>query len=123
MRFTLFATSLAITLVSVSPALRADPPAVSPREKEDKGWAFDYHGYFRAPLRVGIGRRIASDDDGYVTPGASETRLHEATVPDDQYLSFQSTSHNMRSWAEAFFSFGNSRVSGTVGISSYNLTE
>lgn len=123
MRLTFSATLLALTFSFVTPALRAEPAPLAPGERSGKGFAFDYHGYFRAPLRVGIGRRLASDNDGYVTPGASETTLHEASVPDDQYLSFQSTAHNMRSWAEAFFSFGNSLVSGTVGISSYNLTE
>jgi hypothetical protein len=91
--------------------------------QSEKGFSFDYHGYFRAPMRVGVGRRTKADNGGYETPGASETTLHEATVPDDQYLSFQSTSHNMRSWAESFFSFGNHWVQGTVGIASYNLTE
>jgi hypothetical protein len=117
------AISLALLLSCLSSSVHADPPPVEPGGHADKGWRFDYHGYFRAPLRVGIGRRTPADTGGYVTPGASETTLHEATVPDDQYLSFQSTAHNMRSWAEAFFTFGNSRVSGTVGIASYNLTE
>jgi hypothetical protein len=49
--------------------------------------------------------------------------IHEATVPDDQYLSFQSTAHNMRSWAEGFFTFGNGVAAGVLGIGSYNLTE
>ena len=51
------------------------------------------------------------------------SRLHEATIPDDQYLSFQSTAHNMRSWAEGFFGFGNGTAQGVIGIGSYNLTE
>lgn len=101
------------------------PPAA--RASADRGWKFDYHGYFRAPLRVGLGKRLPEDTNGYlVVDGDGDpytATLHEATVPDDQYLSFQSTAHNMRAWAEAFFSFGNELATGTLGIGSYNLTE
>lgn len=91
---------------------------------DDAGaWEFDYHGYLRAPMRVGIGKRLPTDDNGFAIEGQAATTLHEATVPDDQYLSFQSTAHNMRAWAEGFFSFGNDWAKGTLGIASYNLTE
>jgi len=97
-------------------------------DQPDAGeWKFDYHGYFRAPMRVGFGKRLAEDTNGYQVvdgDGDPETlTLHEATVPDDQSLSFQSTSHNLRAWAEAAFSFGNRIATGTLVLGSYNLTE
>jgi hypothetical protein len=90
---------------------------------EESSWKFDYHGYLRAPLRFGIGKRLPEDTPGYDPSLQGETTWHEATVPDDQYLSFQSTGHNMRSWGEGFFTFGNQLASGTLGIGSYNFTE
>jgi hypothetical protein len=92
------------------------------KANDESAWKFDYHGYLRAPMRMGINKALPEDTNGFTVSG-SQTRLHEATVPDDQYLSFQSTAHNMRSWAEAFFSYGNQLAKGVVGFGSYNLTE
>ncbi len=104
----------------------APPPQVARRgqESEDEGaWKFDYHGYLRAPMRLGINKRLAEDTNGFGVAGRSPTTFHEAVIPDDQYLSFQSTAHNMRTWAEGFFSFGNNWATGVLGFGSYNLTE
>jgi hypothetical protein len=104
----------------------AAPPAptwaTGKKPSDESAWKFDYHGYLRAPMRMGINKALPEDTNGYSVSG-SKVRLHEATVPDDQYLSFQSTAHNMRSWAEAFFSYGNQLAKGVVGFGSYNLTE
>lgn len=90
---------------------------------DESAWKFDYHGYLRAPMRIGINKILPEDTNGYTLKNASSTTIHEAVVPDDQYLSFQSTAHNMRSWAEGFFSYGNQLARGVIGIGSYNLTE
>ena len=97
-------------------------PAPLPK-RDESSWKFSYHGYLRAPMRLGVGKRIDSDlPPGYEISG-SRTTFHEATVPDDQALSFSATQHNPRSWAEGFFSFGNDLATGTLGLGSYNLTE
>jgi hypothetical protein len=106
----------------------APPPQVARRsqmsyEEAEAQWKFAYHGYLRAPMRVGMGKRLPEDTNGYTISNQTDLTLHEATIPDDQYLSFHSTAHNMRSWAEGFFSFGNGVASGVIGIASYNLTE
>lgn len=100
------------------------PSAPAPLPKRDESsWKFSYHGYLRAPMRLGVGKRVDSDlPPGYEISG-SRTTFHEATVPDDQALSFSATQHNPRSWAEGFFSFGNELATGTLGLGSYNLTE
>ena len=92
-------------------------------EEAEAQWKFSYHGYLRAPMRVGLGKRLPEDTNGYTIANQTDMTIHEATIPDDQYLSFQSTAHNMRSWAEGFFSFGNGIAAGVLGIGSYNLTE
>jgi hypothetical protein len=80
-------------------------------------WHFDFHGYLRAPLRIGIGKR---DDP---LPDQSETTLHIPVVPDDQYLSWQHSGHQQRDWAEIFLSYGNSWVKGTVALLGFNFTD
>jgi hypothetical protein len=108
------------------PPTKASPPPVTRvsgvKASDESSWKFDYHGYLRAPMRFGIGKTLPEDTNGYGVSGTNTT-IHEAAVPDDQYLSFQSTGHNMRSWAEGFFSYGNDLAKGVIGIGSYNLTE
>ncbi|MEO6599113.1 MAG: hypothetical protein ABIQ16_04520 [Polyangiaceae bacterium] len=83
----------------------------------DDSWKFEYHGYIRAPMRVGIGKR---DKPG---PGQSSTTLHSPIIPDDQYLSWQSSPHNKTDWAELYLSYGNSWAKGTVSIQGYNFAD
>jgi hypothetical protein len=121
--------------LSPGPELPAEKPApkraeapfpdarISQTNPDDNAWNFEFHGYLRAPMRIGFGRRLPEDTNGYTITGQSDLTIHEATIPDDQYLSFQSTTHNPRAWAEGFFTVGNAWASATLGISSYNLTE
>jgi hypothetical protein len=104
----------------------AQPPSPTwssgKKPSDESAWKFDYHGYLRAPMALGINKALPEDTNGLQVSG-SKVRLHQAVIPDDQYLSFQSTSHNPRSWAEAFFSYGNQLAKGVIGFGSYNLTE
>jgi len=81
----------------------------------DSGWKMEFHGYLRAPMFVGVGKRDK------VLPGQSPTTLHAPVIPDNQYLSWQSTPHNKTDWAELFLSVGNSLAKGTVGLQGYNF--
>jgi len=83
---------------------------------DEEGWSFDFEGYFRAPMRVGIGDR---ENPG---PGQSGTTYHSPIVPDDSYSSWQYTGRG-RDWAELLFSYGKEDVSGTVGITGYNFVD
>jgi len=92
----------------------------------------DFHGYFRVPFRVGMGSRpapkstdteMAETDTSTLAPGQSKTTLHAPLIPDGQYLSWQSTSHNRSDWAEMFFGIGNSWAKATVGLQGYNFTD
>ncbi|MET0794008.1 MAG: hypothetical protein ABW061_20980, partial [Polyangiaceae bacterium] len=83
----------------------------------DDSWKFEFHGYIRAPMRVGIGKR---DNPG---PGQSGTTLHSPIIPDDQYLSWQSSPHNKTDWAELYLAMGNSWAKGTVSIQGYNFAD
>jgi hypothetical protein len=111
--------------VQAKPTQAQPPPPTwisGVKNSDESTWKFDYHGYLRAPMTVGINNQRPSDTNGY-TLNTSKTTLHQAVIPDDQYLSFQSTSHNPRSWGEAFFSYGNQLAKGVIGFGSYNFTE
>jgi hypothetical protein len=87
-----------------------------PVTEEGDVWKFTYSGYFRAPMRIGIGARNRVGDQ-------SGTTYHTPVIPDDQYLSWQQTRHNQRDWAELFFSVGNSWASGNVAIQGFQFTD
>lgn len=97
---------------STSAATTVSGPAVV---AADDSWKFEYHGYIRAPMRVGVGHR---DKPG---PGQSSTTFHAPVIPDDQYLSWQSSPHNKTDWAELYISIGNSLAKGTVSIQGYDF--
>ncbi|APR77993.1 Hypothetical protein A7982_03340 [Minicystis rosea] len=80
-------------------------------------WKFDFHGYFRAPMRIGLGH-----NDNPAT-GQSASTVHYPLVPDDQYLSWQYTGVQAKDWSEVFLSYGNSWVKGTVGLQGFNFTD
>lgn len=119
-----------------------DPNALAPSTGDE--WRFSSHGYFRAPLRIGVGERpgcppgsgpgTAVNRDGVVLPeGAtgipcagpdqSTTNLHSPFVPDDQYLDWRYTRQWEKDWTEIFLNYGNSKVIGTVGLMAFNLTD
>jgi hypothetical protein len=81
----------------------------------DDSWKFEFHGYIRAPMFVGIGKR------DHPAAGQSSTTFHAPIIPDNQYLSWQSTAHNKTDWAELYFSIGNSWARGTVSLQGYNF--
>jgi hypothetical protein len=103
-------------------------------EEASSEWKTDFHGYFRAPFRFGIGSRPEpksaimdqtqaewSVDDS--VEGQSSTTFHMPVIPDGQYLSWQSTSHNRSDWAEIFFGVYNAWARATIGIQGYNFTD
>lgn len=100
----------------------APPPAlVSPASyggvAASNDWKFDYHGYFRAPLRMGFGHNDTP------AAGQSTSTIHNPVVPDDQYVSWQYTSLQSKDWAELFLSYGNSWAKGTVGLQGFQFTD
>ncbi len=97
------------------------PPALGsvggPVADSDDSWKFSYNGFFRAPMRIGMGSRNP------VPPGSSSPTFHAHLEPDDQYLSWQHTKHANRDWAELFLSYGNGWAKGVVAIQGYNFVD
>jgi hypothetical protein len=115
--------------VTGTPAPSSVGTAPNPEE-----WRFSWHGYFRAPLRIGVGERPAcapgttpmpaqTNAQSCAAPGQSHTTLHTPYVPDDQYLSWTYDRQQEQAWTEIFLSFGNNRIVGTVGIQGYDFTD
>ncbi|HET9960340.1 MAG TPA: hypothetical protein VFQ61_37875 [Polyangiaceae bacterium] len=100
-----------------APAAKTSPSQRGATSASDDSWKFEFHGYLRAPMRVGMGHRDTT------LPGQSASTLHYPVIPDDQYLSWQFTSHNKKDWAEIFFSYGNSWAKGTVALQGFNFTD
>jgi len=102
-----------------APAKAAQPSVTTvsgpPTVAKEQGWNFEFHGYLRAPMMVGLGHR---DNP---LPGQSSTTFHSPVIPDGQYLSWQSTPHNKSDWAEMYLSVGNSFARGTVSLQGYNF--
>jgi hypothetical protein len=110
----------------------------APTQAPGDQWKFFTNGYFRAPLRLGIGHRpacgagqnpgtaIAGPNNTAVPcagPGQSTTNLHSPFLPDDQYLDWRYDRQWEQDWTEVFLNYGNSHVVGTVGFQAYNLTD
>ncbi len=78
------------------------------------GYHFDFHGYVRAPMRVGNGPH----NDG--SPGKE---LHSPPrTADSSFTDWSYTNQLPGPWTELLLSYGNSRASMTASIASYNQT-
>lgn len=91
--------------------------AGGPVNDSDDEWKFDYHGYLRAPMRIGIGERSNAKTN------QSVTTLSVPQIPTDQYIDWQYTQSAPRSTAEMFFSYGNSVVRGVTSIQAFRLSD
>ena len=82
-------------------------------------WHFDFHGFMRAPLRLGLG----SGDD--VADGVEKgTKLHSPpNIPDSAFTDWRYINNLPGPWVELRFLYGNARVTGNVSIAAYNISD
>jgi len=119
------------------------PSELAPSAADE--WRFSFHGFTRAPMRVGIGSRPqcpAGTPAGTAVgpggmpmpatgaaqvpcagPGQSTTALHTPFVPDSQYLDWRYDRQQEYDWTELFFNYGNSLVTGTVAIDAFGFSD
>jgi hypothetical protein len=140
-------TSGAASLPAGASDLTGTPNASALGASATDEWRFSTHGYFRAPLRMGLGSRpacdagmmpntikgVGADIDGdgqpdqfkvpCAGPDQGTINFHSALVPDDQYLDWRYTRQWEKDWSEVFLNFGNNKIVGTVGFQAYNLTD
>jgi hypothetical protein len=114
-------------------------------------WRFTWHGYLRAPMRIGMSDRpscpsgsmpgTAVNQSGKVLgasdtiaglpvtgiacagPGQAGTSFHTPMVPDDQYLAWSYANQLPKDWTEVFLNYGNDQVVGTVGLQGFGFTD
>ncbi len=75
---------------------------------------FEFHGYLRAPLRLGLGAK----NDG---SGGNESHS-PPHIPDLSYSNWRYLSINPGPWSELFFSYSVPHIAATVSVASYNQT-
>jgi hypothetical protein len=97
-------------------------PATRSGPKTGDAWTMTYSGYLRAPMRMGIGNDTLQNLPANADP-VGPMSLHYPVIPDDQYGSWQFTSHNRKDWAEMFFTVGNGTASGTLAIQGFQFTD
>ena len=100
--------------VTPAPGPEKPAPNATPAPVADAGNHFEIHGYLRAPLRVGIGKK---------TDGTSGTELHAPPhVPDGSFTDWRYLDSLPGPWSELFFNYGGARAKGTISIAGYNQT-
>ncbi len=85
----------------------------------DGGWHFDFHGFLRAPMRIGVG-----SGDTAAPEAGQGMKLHAPPfVPDGTFTDWRYTNSLPGPWVELRFIYGNARVKGNVLIDAYNITD
>ena len=91
----------------------ADTEVTGTEAPRDGAWHFDFHGYLRAPMRLGFGE--GEDGDG---------KLHSpGQLPDGTFTNWRYTGNVPGPWVELRFQYGNDRVTANVSVASYNITD
>ena len=101
------------TLIGTQP--EPEEPSATPSDGE---WRFDFHGFLRAPMRIGFGSSEGTAE-GVEKGGKIHAPPH---VPDGTFTDWRYTNSVPGPWTELRFSYGNSRVTGNVMIAAYNIT-
>jgi hypothetical protein len=82
-------------------------------------WRFDFHGFLRAPMRLGFGGgELAAPEAG------RGGKIHApGYVPDNTFTDWRYTNNVPGPWVELRFLYGNGRVTGNASIAAYNITD
>jgi len=102
----------------LTPAQEAES-ATSSTTPSDGAWHFDFHGFLRAPMRLGFG----SGEDASPDAGQGGKIHAPGQVPDNTFTDWRYTNNVPGPWVELRFLYGNGRVTGNVSIAAYNITD
>ena len=95
---------------------QGDRPA---RAGAREGRSFQFKGFLRVPLRLGLG--TGQDLDGF---GGKNLKIHSPPqIPDSDYLDWQYTNNLGDPWTELMFSYGNASVAAHVTVASYKVAD
>jgi len=100
-----------------APADSAPPPAGADTLAEDSGWHTEVHGYFRAPMALGISSRANPDNPN--GPKHQQVSYGPNRTVDSSYFSFAYTRLQEQDWAEVFIHEKKKHVDAAVGWMGY----
>ena len=97
----------------------ADAPAEAPEESNSltSGWHLEAHGYFRAPLTLGLSHR--TDPDNPTGSPSTQVSYGPNRTFDWSYYSFAYTRLQEQDWAELFFHAKKKHVDAALGWMGY----
>jgi hypothetical protein len=95
------------------------PPPSSAEEKpaEPEGWHTEVHGYFRAPMALGLSSRPGPDN--LSGPSSTQVSYGPNRTVDASYYSFAYTRLQEQDWAEVFIHEKKKHVDAAVGWMGY----
>lgn len=99
--------------LSAAPALTAAVNA----ETQEGGWHIETHGYFRAPLTLGLSSR--PDPDNPTGPSGTQISYGPNRVVDSSYYSFAYTRLQEQDWAELTVHAKKKHVDAAIGWMGY----
>ena len=96
-------------------------PAFHQKPSAPTDWRFDFHGYFTAPLRIGLNKRDqlcerTAPGTCQATPDQSNLVLHSPPVVPDDLETFTHTGVVPTPYAQLNFTYGNNIVTGNVFV-------
>ncbi len=96
----------------------APPPTTEVKPDEQAGgWHTEVHGYFRAPLTLGLSHR--PDPDNMNGPPSTQISYGPNRTVNSSYYSFAYTRIQEQDWAELFFHMKKKHVDAAVGWMGY----
>ncbi len=123
------AGSPATTPPAPSPVQVVDQKVEAPQAVAEQGWKTEIHGYFRAPMTLGISSRPYPDEVNRIDPATNQkipdgpSRLQVSYGPnrlmDWSYYSFAYTGIQEQDWAELFIHEKAKGVDAVVGWIGY----
>lgn len=99
-------------LRSAGPSVPFGVPPTTPQKN-----VLDFHGYILVPMKLGLHDR---ENPG---PGQADLALHSPPLIPQDYRSFEYTGAIPQTWVQLNFTYGNSRISGTVVLAATALAD
>src|SRR5262249_28432351 len=95
----------------------AEKPAAEKPAAEPEGWHTELHGYFRAPMALGLSSRPGPDNP--TGPSSTQISYGPNRTVDASYYSFAYTRLQEQDWAEVFVHEKRKHVDAAVGWMGY----
>jgi hypothetical protein len=116
-RLQAFSFLLTVCAVSIPAAAQEPDGGVAAKAAEPEGWHTEVHGYFRAPMALGLSSRPGPDN--LSGPSSTQVSYGPNRTVDASYYSFAYTRLQEQDWAEVFIHEKRKHVDAAVGWMGY----